>query len=174
MALHLEMRNDSRRKRLCRRDVLQRLGDRICAEEGVTGNLELSVLLCDDSFMRDLNRRFRDKDEPTDVLAFGQETEGLQEYCVLGDIVISLETVETHCNGAPAAMRDEVKLLFCHGLLHLLGYDHGNAQGREQMIALQSRFLDVPSDAAWRSDPEHTQKPGGGSPGGGGALHFGR
>ena len=49
---------------------------------------------------------------------------------ILGDIVISLETVERNCNANRSAMRDEIRLLFCHGLLHILGYAHDSEAAR--------------------------------------------
>lgn len=67
----------------------------------------------------------------------------------LGDIVISLETVARNCRNCRQVMRDEVKMLFCHGLLHLLGYDHDTALHRHQMAAKQARYLAVPIEAAW-------------------------
>lgn len=159
MKIHLLIRNSSQRKRFHRRDVLQWLADRVCTGEGVQDEVELSLLFCDDAFITDLNRTYRHKDAPTDVLSFGQDAESSQTSGprVLGDIVISLETVERHCAGASdlrLAMRKEVCLLFCHGLLHLLGADHATAQAREAMNAKQAQYLGVTKEAAWRILPK--------------------
>jgi len=150
--MHLLIRNESARKRLYRTDNLQRLAERICVGEGSDRDAELSVLFCDDRFITELNSRYRKTNAPTDVLAFGQTTElalAALSYSVLGDIVISLETVERCCEGDRAAMREEVRLLFCHGLLHLLGYQHENAQERERMAARQALYLGRPREAVW-------------------------
>ena len=152
--VHLLIRNESERKRLYRRDSLGRLAERICAGEGFRKDAELGLMLCDDPFITELNRTYRRKDAATDVLAFGlaQSPESVPArlpYSVLGDIVISLETVERRCAGDRAAMRKEVELLFCHGLLHLLGYEHGDARQRKRMAARQAEYLDLSIEAVW-------------------------
>ena len=146
------LRNESSRKGLYRADVLKRLARRVCDGEGVTQTAELSVLFCDDGAIRDLNRQYRGKNEPTDVLSFDQLAEvggAAEKQLVLGDIVISLETVEGRYPGDRKAMGDEVRLLFCHGLLHLLGYTHGTAAERNAMRAKQAEYLQVDASSAW-------------------------
>jgi probable rRNA maturation factor len=86
-----------------------------------------------------LNRRYRNKSGPTDVLSFAQDLANHGHPEVLGDIVISLETVERFCKGDRVAMRAEVRLLFCHGLLHLLGYDHVSDDGRMARVERRLR-----------------------------------
>lgn len=156
--IHLEVKNNSARKRFHTRPDLQRLARRILAGEGVEEDVELSLLLCDDPFIRDLNRNWRNKDAPTDVLAFGQDVPAPPGAArVLGDIVISLETVERQCRAGGdldrGAMRREVRLLFCHALLHLLGWEHDTAAARKAMNAKQARYLNLAMDAAWRCGP---------------------
>ena len=145
--IHLMARNRSVRKGLYRSDVLRRLAERVCQGEGFKREAEVSVLLCDDPFISELNRKYRRRASPTDVLAFAQAPgsalpAGHRE--VLGDVVISLETVERRCGGDRAAMRDEIRLLFCHGLLHLLGRTHDTAGRRDRMLAKQAEYLGVP------------------------------
>lgn len=150
--LDVLLRNESSRKGLYRADVLKRLARRVCDGEGVTQTAELSVLFCDDGAIRDLNRQYRGKNEPTDVLSFDQLAEvggAAEKQLVLGDIVISLETVEGRYPGDRKAMGDEVRLLFCHGLLHLLGYTHGTAAERNAMRAKQAEYLQVDASSAW-------------------------
>jgi probable rRNA maturation factor len=152
MKLNVLLRNESSRKGLYRADALKRLARRVCEGEGVGQNAELSVLFCDDEAIRGLNRRYRGKNEPTDVLSFGQlaEVGGADEkQLVLGDIVISLETVEHRCAGDRPAMADEVRLLFCHGLLHLLGCTHQSAGERKAMGAKQAEYLEIDAGSAW-------------------------
>ena len=167
MKVHLCIRNESQRKRVYRTTELRHLAERVCSGEGVDEDIELSVLLCDDPFIRDLNRTYRNKDAITDVLAFCQTPvehpigSAGPDPIVLGDIVISLESVERYCraempNGHPtgsprAAMRKELRLLFCHGLLHLLGSDHTTAQARTEMNARQAHYLGTTMQAAWRT-----------------------
>jgi probable rRNA maturation factor len=87
---------------------------------------ELSILICDDATIRQLNRQHRGKDRPTDVLAFamreGPALSGPGK--LLGDVVISLPTAARQARTRRRRLWDEVTLLLAHGLLHLLGYDH--------------------------------------------------
>jgi probable rRNA maturation factor len=149
MSVAIISRNTSGRKAWCRRDVLCRLAERICEEEDVKGNVEISVLYCDDAFIAELNREYLGKRGPTDVLSFSQASGPVNNTCALGDIVISLETVEGRCDDE-AACREEVKLLFCHGMLHLLGYDHQTKSDEKLMRDKQARYLDIVPEAAWR------------------------
>jgi probable rRNA maturation factor len=155
MSVTVYLQSESTRRRLYRRDNLTRLAERICAGEGIAGDVEVSVLFCDDDGIRALNKQYRAEDKATDVLSFEQDGFAAPGPRVLGDIVISLETAEERHPGNPAGMRDEVRLLFCHGLLHLLGHDHQNPEQRRQMTALQARYLGVDLDSAWFSHDKH-------------------
>lgn len=149
--LLLEVKNISTRKRLYHSGTLRRLAEKICAGEGLAGPAELSLLLCDNARMAQLNRDYRGIHRPTDVLSFAQEAPARPTGPrVLGDIVVSLEYVETQCEGNRATMREELRLLFCHGLLHLLGYDHASARAERRMLRKQSEYLNIPLEAAWR------------------------
>lgn len=174
MAVMLDVRNESRRKRLCRRDALERLAKRVCAGEGLRGKNELSLLFCDDSLIKKLNRTYRKKDRPTDVLAFEQDPVSAPPPRVLGDIVISLETVERNCRADRKRMRSEVDLLLCHGLLHLLGYDHATANERTAMTDKQARYLERSKQAAWRFGPVKASKRDKRRTKGGGSSSVGR
>jgi probable rRNA maturation factor len=154
MPVDLVVTNDSARKRLYRSDALARLATRIFEGEGGAGDAELSLLFCDDDAIQALNRDYRGKDAPTDVLSFAQE--GAMPGApvrLLGDIVISFETVERQCRGDREAMRREVYLLFCHGMLHILGYQHDTAQQQARMAARQAAYLQWPLEAAWPAEP---------------------
>lgn len=98
---------------------------------------ELSVLLCDDACIRALNRDYRHKDKPTDVLAFPQEPiVGVPESeQALGDVVISLETARRQARAARRTVVGEVTMLLAHGLLHLLGMDHQTDAEERRMKA---------------------------------------
>lgn len=110
-------------------------------------NAEVSVLLADDEFIRQLNRDYRGKDMATDVLSFaleeGEEPEifdGPPEK-LLGDIIISLETAVRQADEFGHSTEREVAYLAVHGLLHLLGYDHELEQDREQMRSQEEKIL---------------------------------
>lgn len=90
---------------------------------------ELSILLCDDGTIHELNRDYRQRNRPTDVLAFAmREGEGVSagpaQPEVLGDVVISLETARRQAAAGGRTIALEVTTLLAHGLLHLLGFDH--------------------------------------------------
>jgi len=98
---------------------------------------QLSLTLCNDSFIHDLNRRWREVDRPTDVLSFPMEHEVL-----LGDLVISAETAGRQAEERGHALRDELRVLLVHGMLHLLGYDHENdEQEHAEMLEAEQRLL---------------------------------
>lgn len=107
--------------------------------EAVAGDPEISVVLCDDLFIRDLNARWRGKDKPTDVLSFAQE----DDPALLGDIVISLETATRQAEAAGWSLENEVALLGTHGLLHLLGYDDETQAGAWEMQSRTEAVLRV-------------------------------
>ena len=94
---------------------------------------EVSILFCGDRKMRTLNRLYRKKDRPTDVLAFPAEAEGL-----LGDIVISVPFAARQANRRGEPTSREIDRLLLHGFLHLLGYDHETDAG--EMDALEARL----------------------------------
>jgi probable rRNA maturation factor len=155
MAPAVALRTSSVRKRLVRRDALERLAGRICAAEKIHGDVEISVLLCDDDAITALNRRYRKKNAPTDVLSFEHDPAAAPAGPrPLGDIAISLETAERNCGGDRALIRREIELLFCHGLLHLLGYDHGTRRGRTLMQRKQAQYLETSEADAWRFGPK--------------------
>jgi len=104
---------------------LARFVNRARPAVGIAGEVE--VLLADDRTLRRLNRNFRGKDRPTDVLSFPspEEITGLHA----GDLAISLETAERQAAAYGHSLRDEVRILLLHGLLHLSGMDHETDRG---------------------------------------------
>jgi probable rRNA maturation factor len=88
--------------------------------------LEVSVLLTDDTEIQRLNKQYRSIDKPTDVLAFAMR-EGIDAELnpyLLGDIVISVQTAQRQAVDVGHSLDMELALLVVHGTLHLLGYDH--------------------------------------------------
>ncbi|SHK19477.1 probable rRNA maturation factor [Thermocrinis minervae] len=85
--------------------------------------VEVSVFLCSDETIRELNRIYRNKDKPTDVLSF-ELNENVGKFTLLGEIVISLDTAKRQAQELKHSLEEELKRLLAHGLVHLLGYDH--------------------------------------------------
>jgi probable rRNA maturation factor len=114
-------------------------------------NAELSVLLTNDTEIHALNLQHRQKDKPTDVLSFPLDEGGgadgaISGTRVLGDVVISLDTAARQARGRKRELLPEVRFLLAHGLLHLLGYDHGNPREKREMDALTRRLVRAVSD----------------------------
>lgn len=101
---------------------------------------ELTIALTDDAQMRDLNRTWRNKDQPTNVLSFPAGN-AFGETGVLGDVVIAYETTQREAQEAGIALPDHVSHLVVHGVLHLLGFDHRNDAEAEQMEDLERLAL---------------------------------
>lgn len=99
------------------------------AERSGCSASECTILLCDDTEIEALNRRFLDRARPTDVLAFpAGDPVGAGDY--LGDIAISLDTAGRHADRHRRTLEEEVHRLIVHGFLHLLGFDHETDDGR--------------------------------------------
>lgn len=100
---------------------------------------ELSVLLTDDATIHPLNRDWRGKDRPTDVLSFSQlEGEPIPGVpLMLGDVIISLETAKRQADERGHSLDQEVQILLVHGIVHLLGYDHEVESEAEEMEAIE-------------------------------------
>ena len=87
---------------------------------------EISILFCDDAEIQRLNRDYRGKDKPTDVLSFSAIENG-QEFLFgasLGDLVISIPTTIRQAKKYRVSAALELLRLLIHGMLHLFGYDH--------------------------------------------------
>ena len=107
---------------------------------------ELSVLLTNDVEIHALNLQHREKDKPTDVLSFPLDEGGgadgtVSGTRVLGDVVISLDTAARQARGRKRELLPEVRFLLAHGLLHLLGYDHGDPAEKREMDAMTRRLV---------------------------------
>ncbi len=99
--------------------------------------IEISVLFCGDRKIRTLNRRYRRRDRPTDVLAFPGSSPGF-----LGDIVVSVPYAARQARRGREPVSREIDRLLLHGFLHLLGYDHETDQGEMDLLesALRRRL----------------------------------
>jgi probable rRNA maturation factor len=103
---------------------------------------ELSVLLTNDATIQRLNREHRDKDKPTDVLAFPLDEQGEDPARPwLGDVVISIDTALRQANSRRRELAAEVRFLLAHGLLHLIGYDHDTRPRKREMDAAARRLV---------------------------------
>jgi probable rRNA maturation factor len=104
-------------------------------------NWEISVLFCDNVYIKSLNARYRRKDEATDILSFplGETSPGGR--FLAGDLVISLSALEENTRFFKVSADEELRRLLVHGLLHLAGYEHGTNNSREPMLKKQEELL---------------------------------
>ena len=101
----------------------------------------VSVLLCDNSYIRALNHTYRGQDCATDVLSFSQKDSDTDFPCgPAGDVIISVEKAEEQAVNLEITSNEELKRLLIHGILHLDGRDHESA-GEGEMIVLQEELL---------------------------------
>ncbi|HET6373042.1 MAG TPA: rRNA maturation RNase YbeY [Candidatus Polarisedimenticolia bacterium] len=93
-----------------------------------------SVVVGDDALLRGLNKTYRRKDRPTDVLSFpsNEISEGGRRH--LGDIVISSDAARRQARRRGHSAKQEVRILMIHGYLHLLGYDHETDEGQMELL----------------------------------------
>ncbi|XXG45882.1 hypothetical protein AAC387_Pa02g0847 [Persea americana] len=104
--------------------------------------VELSVLLCNDDFIRKLNKDWRDEDHATDVLSMSQHIPELDlPILMLGDIVISVETAARQAEERGHTVLDEIRILMVHGLLHLLGFDHEISDEAEEEMEKEEELV---------------------------------
>ncbi len=98
------------------------------------------LALADDATVRNLNRQFRGKDRPTNVLSFPSGEEP-GTGAALGDVVLAVETLEREAADEGKAPGDHFAHLAIHGILHLLGYDHESDEDAERMERLETAIL---------------------------------
>jgi probable rRNA maturation factor len=96
---------------------------------------EVSIVLCDDAFIADLNARWRGIAKPTNVLSF--PVDDAHDQPALGDIVIAHETVAREASEEGKTTRDHLAHMIVHGFLHLLGFDHEDDADADAMEAVE-------------------------------------
>ncbi|MBS4912880.1 MAG: rRNA maturation RNase YbeY [Veillonella sp.] len=114
--------------------------NRVCAEVsrvyGIGNDEELSVLLCDNPYIHQLNKTYRNIDRPTDVLSFalneGEDNGDLESH-LIGDLIISLERTAEQAEEYGHPFERELAYLTVHGCLHILGYDHMTDEDKKEM-----------------------------------------
>ena len=118
---------------------------------------EVVLSFCTAPEIQKLNNYFRNIDEPTDVLSFNsignlsedlakfedltEITEELESDATLGDVIICIEKAQMQAQEKNISLKDELQMLFIHGLLHLLGYDHETPEEAKEMFALQEKII---------------------------------
>ena len=104
-------------------------------------NWELSVLFCNNRYIKSLNLQYLNKDEATDVLSFPIGEKGPGGRFLAGDIVISLDALEENARFFKVSTDEELRRLLVHGILHLSGQDHATNGKEEPMLMTQEKIL---------------------------------
>jgi probable rRNA maturation factor len=114
----------------------------VAVAEETDEDFEVSVMLADDAQIQELNRTWRGKDKPTNVLSFpAPDQPGAEGPRHLGDIALAYETLVRESEEESKALADHFAHLIVHGILHLLGYDHEDEAEAETMEALEVKAL---------------------------------
>ena len=113
------------------------------ADPPVAGLAEVSIVLTDDAEQRELNRRWRGIDQPTNVLSFPQIEPFAPVAGLLGDIILARQTLERDAAEQGKPFADHFSHLVVHGFLHLLGYDHVAEAEALVMEGLETQILET-------------------------------
>ncbi|NLN06144.1 MAG: rRNA maturation RNase YbeY [Firmicutes bacterium] len=124
--------------------AMEKIAEAALNEHGLPPEAEISLTVCDNAAIREINKKWRQVDAPTDVLSFPLWEKGKAVpagQVLLGDIVISLEKAAVQAEEYGHSLEREILYLFTHGVLHLLGYDHMNEADRRKMRAAEEKLL---------------------------------
>ena len=134
--------------------LLKAAGTAALDSEGYEGRAEVSIVICDDEHIHELNKEFRDVDRPTDVLSFptGDDDMRTSRAVPIGDIVISLERAYAQAAEYGHSIERELAFLCVHSVLHLLGYDHEQSEAAEKEMFSRQELILSAMGLARRSD----------------------
>lgn len=117
-------------------EMLVQLLETAAEKEGIQDK-EVAISFVGNDQIQELNKQFRDKDRPTDVLSFP-----LDEEEALGDIIISIPKAKEQAEDYNHSFERELGFLAVHGFLHLIGYDHETEEEEKEMFARQDQILE--------------------------------
>jgi len=151
----MSMKNKRNNKILIKKEVYDREITKPFIENAVNSILknlylsnvepvEIGITLTDNNTIQKLNKEWREKDRPTDVLSFPiNEKPPGYDYYILGDVVISLPFAKKQAEEIGFTYKEEILRLLTHGILHLLGYDHETSEeDAKEMFALQDKIFE--------------------------------
>lgn len=149
MTIHIDFIDETGEVTAEQLEMLEQILREAAASENVPDGTEVGVSFVDNERIRLMNRDYRGKDAPTDVLSFALEEEGEGEVdiigadmpLVLGDIVISIPKAKEQAAEYGHSFMRELGFLAVHGFLHLLGYDHETEEEERVMFAKQEEIL---------------------------------
>lgn len=120
------------------KEVIRRLQKQVPKTEGV-----LNVVFVNDDYIHGLNKAYRKKDTPTDVLSFSYlDSPDFETTELIGEIYISIPTAERQAKEYEHSLPDELNRLFAHGFLHIFGHDHETDEDYERMKKIEDEVLE--------------------------------
>lgn len=131
-------------------DLVEKLLQHAAQIEGIEDGSEVSITFVTNEVIHEINRQYRDKDQPTDVISFALEEMGEGEVQIigegipriLGDIIISTDRTREQAEDFGHSFERELGFLAVHGFLHLLGYDHMEPEDEKVMFGKQDEILE--------------------------------
>jgi len=130
---------------------LEEIAQRVLAAEKASAKTEVGIVVTGQEMVQQLNRSYRGKDEPTDVLAFSTRDEADGSRFIfapdgllhLGEVIISYPQAAVQAEEHGHLLKRELSILLIHGLLHLLGYDHEESEARRKMQSREKELLSL-------------------------------
>ncbi len=132
-------------------DRLQKVVEKVLQMENLPPNVEISLVITGQERIQELNRQYRGKDQPTDVLSFAMAEQKENEPTAfigppdgllhLGEVIISYPQAELEANERGHSTQREMAILIVHGVLHILGYDHEQPEKEPAMTAREKEVL---------------------------------
>jgi probable rRNA maturation factor len=150
MNLEIDFLDETKQLTESDRELVQSLLDYAAGQENIEPASELTLSFVTNERIQEINKEYRDKDQPTDVISFALEELGEDETQIvgdnipriLGDIIISVEKAKEQADEYGHSFSRELGFLALHGFLHLLGYDHMNEEDEKRMFGRQTEILD--------------------------------
>ena len=134
MSIRINVINDSAKKFLPKSKIEKAVGKAFKSEK--VKKADILIVLCDDIYIRELNKKYLKHDFPTDVLAFT-----LGEDTIEGEIYVSYERAKEQAEEYKVSLTNELLRLAVHGALHLVGYDDKTKKQKELMFQLESSYI---------------------------------
>ena len=119
----------------CPRKVLRSTAKKLFQHSKDISQKHLNVILCSDYIIKELNKKYRNINRPTDVLSFN-----FNEQDFMGEIYISLQRAKIQARRYNTPYNDEINRLFVHGFFHLIGFDHASEKDRIIMESYEKRY----------------------------------
>ncbi|MBK3493323.1 rRNA maturation RNase YbeY [Viridibacillus sp. YIM B01967] len=151
MSLNIDFLDETSQVKDSDIELVEKLLQHAATVENIEDETELSVTFVTNEAIHEINRQYRQKDAPTDVISFALEEMGEGEVeiiaegmpRILGDIIISIDRTKEQADEYGHSFERELGFLAVHGFLHLLGYDHMVSDDEKVMFGKQDKILET-------------------------------